>query len=93
LIKKNLEKNGLKTDYEEGRLQPAPAGHPQLAAPLFLSPHDILKKRIREKNHIEIHEKILRKKWPWLRQTMKKGNCSQPQLANPSWPPPDPVSP
>jgi hypothetical protein len=31
----------IKTDYEEGRLQPTPAGHPQLAIPLFLSPHDI----------------------------------------------------
>jgi hypothetical protein len=41
----------IKTDYEEGRLQPTPAGHPQLATPLFLYPHDILKKKIREKNH------------------------------------------
>jgi hypothetical protein len=39
----------IKTDYEEGRLQPTLAGHPQLATPLFLSPHDILKKKIREK--------------------------------------------
>jgi hypothetical protein len=30
---------------EEGRLQPTQAGHPQLATPLFLSPHDILKKK------------------------------------------------
>jgi hypothetical protein len=34
----------IKTDYKEGRLQPTPADHPQLATPLFLSPHDILKK-------------------------------------------------
>jgi hypothetical protein len=31
----------IKTDYEEGKLQPTPAGH--LQSPLFLSPHDILK--------------------------------------------------
>jgi hypothetical protein len=32
--KKNLEKKALiKTDYEEGRPQPTPAGHPQLATP------------------------------------------------------------
>jgi hypothetical protein len=36
----------IKTDHEEGRLQPTQAGHPQLASPLFLSPHDILKKKI-----------------------------------------------
>jgi hypothetical protein len=35
----------IKTDYEEGRLQPTQAGHPQLATPLFLSLHDILKKK------------------------------------------------
>jgi hypothetical protein len=34
----------IKTVYEEGRLQPTQAGHPQLATPLFLS-HDILKKK------------------------------------------------
>jgi hypothetical protein len=28
-MKKDLEKSSL--DYEEGRLQPTPAGHPQLA--------------------------------------------------------------
>jgi hypothetical protein len=33
----------IMTDYEEGRLQATPAGHHQLATPLFLSPH-ILKK-------------------------------------------------
>jgi hypothetical protein len=44
-MKKNLEKSGMiKTDYEEGRLQPTQDGHLQLATPLFLSPHDILKK-------------------------------------------------
>jgi hypothetical protein len=32
-------------------------------------------------------KKDLEKKWPWLRQTMKKGDCSQPKLATPSWPP------
>jgi hypothetical protein len=51
------------TDYEGGRLQPIPASHPQLAIPLFLSPHDILKKEIRKKV-IEIDFKKLRKKWP-----------------------------
>jgi hypothetical protein len=35
----------IKKDYEEGRLQPTQAGHPQLAIPLFLSPHDILKQK------------------------------------------------
>jgi hypothetical protein len=34
----------VKTDYEEGRLQPTQAGHPQVATPLFLSPHNILEK-------------------------------------------------
>jgi hypothetical protein len=34
-----------------------------------------------------IDEKRLRKKWPWLRQTIKKGDCSQPHMATPSWPP------
>jgi hypothetical protein len=28
----------FKTDYEEGRLQPTPAGHPQLAIPRANSP-------------------------------------------------------
>jgi hypothetical protein len=37
----------IKTDYEEGRLQPIQAGHPQLATPLFLTPHNIFKKKIR----------------------------------------------
>jgi hypothetical protein len=32
-MEKDLEKSGLKTDYEEGKLQPTPAGHPQLATP------------------------------------------------------------
>jgi hypothetical protein len=40
----------IMTDYEEGRLQPTPAGHLQLATPLFLSPHRILKKGIRKKS-------------------------------------------
>jgi hypothetical protein len=41
-MKKDFLKMALiKTDYEEGRLQPTRAGHPQLATPLFLSPHDI----------------------------------------------------
>jgi hypothetical protein len=40
----------IKTYYEEGRLQLTPAGHPQLAIPLFLSPHDILKKKIGKKS-------------------------------------------
>jgi hypothetical protein len=34
----------IKTDYEEGRLQPTQAGYPQLATLHFLSPHDIFKK-------------------------------------------------
>jgi hypothetical protein len=33
-MKKDFKKVALiKTDYEEGRLQPTPAGHPQLATP------------------------------------------------------------
>ena len=33
-MKKDLEKVALiKTDYDEGRLQPIPAGNPQLATP------------------------------------------------------------
>jgi hypothetical protein len=40
----------IKTDYEEGRLRPTPAGHLQLANPLLLSPHDILKKKNRKKS-------------------------------------------
>jgi hypothetical protein len=47
----------IKTGYEKGRLQTTPAGHPQLASPLFLSPHDISKK----KKIIEIDEKNLEK--------------------------------
>jgi hypothetical protein len=35
-------------DYEEGRLHSTPAGHHQLATPLFLSPHDILKTNIQK---------------------------------------------
>jgi hypothetical protein len=38
----------IKTDYEKGRLQPTQAGHRQLATPLFFSPRDILKKKIRK---------------------------------------------
>jgi hypothetical protein len=53
----------MKTDYEERRLQPTQAGHPQLDTPLFLSPHDILKKK-NLKKFIKIVEKKLRKKWP-----------------------------
>jgi hypothetical protein len=30
-MKKDLEVALFKTDYEDGRLQPTPAGHPQLA--------------------------------------------------------------
>jgi hypothetical protein len=48
-MKKTYKKVALiKTDYEEGRLQPTQTGHPQLVTPLFLSPHDILKKKIRK---------------------------------------------
>jgi hypothetical protein len=32
-------------------------------------------------------KKDLEKKWLCLRQTMKKGDCSLPQLATHSWPP------
>jgi hypothetical protein len=47
-MKKYLKKVALiKTGFEEGRLQPTQAGHPQLATPLFLSPYDSLKKKIR----------------------------------------------
>jgi Mor family transcriptional regulator len=57
--------------------------HLQLVTSLFLSPHDILKKEIRKKI-IEINEKRLRKK---IALIMKKGDCSQPQLATLSWQP------
>jgi hypothetical protein len=57
---------------------PPPAGHPQLATPLFLSLYDILKK---SKEIIEIEEKILRKNVTLIK-TMKKGTA-----ANPHWPP------
>jgi hypothetical protein len=35
IVEKRLHKKValIKTDYEEGRLQPTPAGHPQLATP------------------------------------------------------------
>jgi hypothetical protein len=46
----------MTTAYVEGRLQPTPASHPQLATPLFLSPHDIMKKK-NSKKIIEIDEK------------------------------------
>jgi hypothetical protein len=47
LIEKRLRKKValIKTDYEKERLLPTQAGHSQLATPLFLSPHDILKKK------------------------------------------------
>jgi hypothetical protein len=38
----------IKTDYEEGKRQPTQAGHPKLATPLSLSPHDSLKKEIQK---------------------------------------------
>jgi hypothetical protein len=60
-MKKDLEKM-IKTDHVEGDCSqpswPPPAGHPTLATPLFLSPHDILKKKKSEKI-IEIDEKKL----------------------------------
>jgi hypothetical protein len=57
LMKKDRKRVALiKTDYEEGRLQPIPGGHPQLVTPLFLFVNDILKKKI-NKNIIEIDEK------------------------------------
>jgi hypothetical protein len=43
----------IKKDYEEGRLQPTQAGFPQLATPLFLSPHDILLKKDIEKSGLD----------------------------------------
>jgi hypothetical protein len=53
-MKKDFKKMILiKTDYEERRLQPTQAGYLQLATPLFLSPHDILKK-INSKKFLEI---------------------------------------
>jgi hypothetical protein len=53
-MKKDFKKKValIKTDYEEGRLQPTQAGHPLLATPLFLTPHDILNKKF--KKFIEI---------------------------------------
>jgi hypothetical protein len=74
----------IKTNYEEGRLQPTPAGHRPAGHPtLPLSPRYFEKKN--SKKISEIDEKWLRKKWPWLRQTMQKGDYSQttPQLATP----------
>jgi hypothetical protein len=50
----------IKTDYEERRLEPTPAGHPYLATSLFFSLHVILYKKY--KKPIEIDEKRLRKK-------------------------------
>jgi hypothetical protein len=38
-MKKDLKRVSLiMTDYEEGRLQPTPAGHPQLATPSWPPP-------------------------------------------------------
>jgi hypothetical protein len=50
VIRKIVTSSTHETDYEEEKLQPTPAGHPQLATPLFLSPHNILKKEIRKKS-------------------------------------------
>jgi hypothetical protein len=39
----------FKTDYEEGRLQPTPAGHPQLANPganYFLLVHPFIRREV-----------------------------------------------
>jgi hypothetical protein len=72
----------IRTDYEEGRLQPTPAGQPPAGHPtLLLSPRYFERKK-NTKKIIEIDEKRLRKKVA-IRQTMKKGDCSQPQLAIP----------
>jgi transposase len=90
----------IKTDYEEAKLQPTPTAHPQLADPLFLSPHDILKKK-KLKKIIEIDEKRFRKKVALIKTDYKEERL-QPtpaghlQLATPlflypldtlSWPP------
>jgi hypothetical protein len=53
----------IKTDYEEGRLLPTQAGHPQLATQLFLSPHDILKKKVRIFLY-KLMKKDFENKWP-----------------------------
>jgi hypothetical protein len=61
--------------------------HPQLPTPLFLSPHDILKKKNSEK-FIEIDKKRLRKKVALIKTDNEKGRlqptpAGHPQLATP----------
>jgi hypothetical protein len=68
----------IKTGYEEGRLQPTRAGHPQLATPLFLSPHDRLKKKF-----IEIYEKRLRKKLALIRTDYEEGRLQPTPAGHP----------
>jgi hypothetical protein len=55
---------------------------PQLATPLFLSPHDILKKEIREKN-IEMDEKRLRKKMALIKTDYEKGRLQPTPAGHP----------
>jgi hypothetical protein len=52
----------IKTDYEEGRLQPTPAGHPHLASPNW-PPHSSSLPMIflKEKKIIQIDKKKLEK--------------------------------
>ena len=69
----------IKTDYEEGRLQPTHAGHPQLATPLFLSRHDILK----EKKFIEIDEKRLRKIVALIKTDYEEGRLQPTPAGHP----------
>jgi hypothetical protein len=80
--KKTLKKVALmKTDYEEGRLQPTQAGYPQLATPLFLSPHDSLKKN--SKKFIEIDEKRLRKKLALIKRDYEEGRMQPTPVGHP----------
>jgi hypothetical protein len=60
---------------------------PQMATPLFLSPHDILKKK-NSKKFIEINRKKLRKKVTLFKTDYEKGRlqptpAGHPQLATP----------
>jgi hypothetical protein len=70
----------IKTDYEEGDCSQL-----QLATPSWL-PHFssfpmIFWRKNLEKKTQKLMKKDLEKKCPRLRQTMKKGDCSHPQLA------------
>jgi hypothetical protein len=71
----------IKTDYEEGRLQPTQAGHPQLATALFLS-HDSLKKK-NSKKFIEIDKKRLRKKLALIKTDYEEGRLQTTPAGHP----------